>query len=141
MADQPHDTPREDDTEVELDIRAFLPEEADLDGDWGDDAPEPEMPSWARSDAGTSVAEPDAPPAVTNVEAAAVVEMVVDSQGERAGDPEVTERGVEESIDLSVLEGIEADLLEVDEAIAALDAGEPDRSALLRSLLQARPAP
>lgn len=103
MADEPLDPPANTDSEVELDIRAFLPEGTDLGDDWGDDTPEPEIPSWARDDV---------------------------EDGQAADLP----REPEEQIDLSVLEGIEADLIEVDEAIAALDAGDPARSPLLERL-------
>ncbi|CAN5708579.1 hypothetical protein BH10ACT1_BH10ACT1_39660 [soil metagenome] len=40
-----------------------------------------------------------------------------------------------EPVDVAVLAGIEADLTAVDEALAAIDAGEPGRSPLLTELL------
>lgn len=134
MADDPLDPPRDHDAEVELDIRAFLPEGTDLDGDWGDDAPAPEVPAWARADAATAT-DTDAAPTVAGAPSEPTVEAASEVSGEAA------ETGPEEKMDLSVLEGIEADLIEVDEAIAALDAGEPTSSALLRRLVQAPPAP
>ena len=141
MADEPLDPAPEGEREVELDISAFLPEGTELDGDWGDDAPEPEVPAWARGDVdapkaiapevqdGEPATDPDPEPEA-GLDPGPVVERVrAPASGGGA------EEGADEEIDLGVLEGVEADLREVDDAIAALDAGDPDRSALLRRLV------
>lgn len=146
MSDDPSGPHSNSDAEVELDIREFLPEGTelddglmtDLDDDWGDDAPEPEVPAWARTDS-----DQQAPPVEADgVAEAAEVESEPENVQQAEDEPETEpENRLDEphepegdDVDLTVLEGVEADLLEVDEAIAALDAGDPARSALLQRL-------
>lgn len=131
MADSPFDPDSQNDAEVELDIRAFLPEDADLDDDWGEGTPEPEVPAWARVDEPRS--EP--PLATATGPAPESDETDIDTSSTDTGPTDTGATDDAEEIDVRVLEGIEADLIEVDDAISALDAGEPSRSALLQRLL------
>ncbi|MEZ5178129.1 MAG: hypothetical protein R2746_07570 [Acidimicrobiales bacterium] len=108
------------DHEVALDLAAFLPEGTQLASahdepsapaeavdPWDTGAPEPEVPAWALDDPSPSPAAP-APEA-----------------GEPAVDP----------VAVAALERIDEELAAVDDALLALDAGAPERSALLRDLL------
>lgn len=58
---------------------------------------------------------------------------------EVASEP-VSEPGSEPAVDLAALTRIEADLAAVDEALLALDAGDPTRSPLLAELLATPPS-
>lgn len=140
------------DHEVDLDVRAFLPDDTALAGD------EP------ADDAATAVIEPvgaaatddaaDGHAAVTEgavdgdapitdgstddasvSDAAAVGSATVESSGDAPADDAPA---ADEAIDTSVLEAIEADFAEVEGALAAIDAGELDASPLLRRLLPER---
>lgn len=108
----PHAAPE---AELSIDPTAFLPADVEIgseasDDPWGDGAPEPEVPTWARVDGDAIVATPTSP-------ATAPVEPPSDA------------------IDLDALTLLERDLDAVDAALAALDAGEPTRSPLLVDLL------
>lgn len=112
--------------EVTVDLTAFLPEGTELTGaevagtgtsdqldPWDTGAPEPEVPAWARDDAPAPVAPtaPDAP-----CPAPAVAPDLAPSPPEAA------------------LDRIDEELAAVDDALLALDAGDPERSPLLREL-------
>ncbi len=112
--------------EVTVDLAAFLPEGTELAGadvagpdpsdpldPWDTGGPEPEVPAWALDDAPAPVAPtaPDAP-----CPAPAVAPDLAPSPPEAA------------------LDRIDEELAAVDDALLALDAGDPERSPLLREL-------
>ena len=114
--------------ELEVDIAAFLPEGTQVvaHDDWGDGAPEPEIPSWARDE--TSDAE-------------TISDGAVEDEADEDAVPGNPPAPATDEMDLSTLTAIEADLADVDAAIAAIDAGDLTRSTLLNDLMAAEAPP
>lgn len=114
--------------ELAVDLAAFLPEGTELVAaepvepadaaealdPWDTGAPEPEVPAWALDD----------PPAAAAPPAEAAPAPEPEPVAPPAPDPSV-----------EALERIDAELAAVDDALVALDAGTPERSPLLRELL------
>lgn len=143
------------DTEVELDVEAFLPEGVTLADPGGttpdpdpaahadpDDRPAPELPAWARDDdpadgsgAGSVDGEPstELPPADSAVVAPAAASPAPVTDDPRP--PDLAPAGPDDEVDLGRLTAIEHDLRAVEEAMAAVDRGEPEASPLLGELL------
>ena len=121
----PPSNPVPEPDDVEVDVRAFLPEGVALAGDDGptaddlDARPEPEVPAWALDD------EPVSDERMADDEPQAAAEPVIDQA------PAPTE----EAIDVTALEAAEVALADVEDALAAIDAGEMERSPLLVRLL------
>ncbi len=120
--------------EVAVDLAAFLPEGTELVADepadpaepadavealdpWDTGAPEPQVPAWALDDPPVA-----APPA----EAAPSADVAPEPEPVPPPAPDPS---------AEALERIDAELAAVDDALVALDAGTPERSPLLRELL------
>lgn len=137
--------PAASELELEVDLGAFLPEgsvlagsgdEDGIDTGWGDEGDEPEVPAWARDDEPVAPApgadRPAPDPAAAPTPVAAPGPSV---PTDPAPQPPGSAATPTPTVDVAVLAQIEGDLAAVDEALAAIDAGDPGRSALLVELV------
>jgi hypothetical protein len=144
--DEPRPAPS--DHELEVDLGAFLPEGSVLAGPgdepdaalaaaggdhgWGDEGDEPEVPAWARDDPDHESAASAPVAGVPAPDPAPPAAQVPVGSADAPAPP---------TVDVAVLERIEGDLAAVDEALSAIDAGDPGRSALLVELVGSDLAP